>query len=178
MSQTLNLNRLSACSRDSRPRDWSRLGFILLVSVSPIISRDSRDWGQLYFTKIKGMKRAYWGICKMKKLRKIIHLQMTFLSIDQCYIKLTLIRDDFAASQINLDFLSYQKNPRVMPSILRKLFDAALNQKELLVWRDSILQKFKCSSGDQSINALVFLKHIFQKEEQELVSSTLCQKFL
>ena len=33
---------ISACSRDSRPRDWSRLGSILLVSVSPIISRDSR----------------------------------------------------------------------------------------------------------------------------------------
>ena len=39
----------SACSRDSRPRDWSRLGSIFLVSVSPIISRDSRDWGQHYF---------------------------------------------------------------------------------------------------------------------------------
>ena len=33
----------SACSRDSRPRDWSCLGSIFLVSVSPIISRDSRD---------------------------------------------------------------------------------------------------------------------------------------
>ena len=39
----------SACSRDSRPRDRSRLGSIFLVSVSPIISRDSRDWGQLFF---------------------------------------------------------------------------------------------------------------------------------
>ena len=27
--------------------------------------------------------------------------------------------------------------------------------------------KFKCSLGDQPINALAFLKHIFQKEEQE-----------
>ena len=27
--------------------------------------------------------------------------------------------------------------------------------------------KFRYSLGDQSINALVFLKHIFQKEEQE-----------
>ena len=26
---------------------------------------------------------------------------------------------------------------------------------------------FRCSLGDQSINALVFLKHIFQNEEQE-----------
>ena len=34
---------ISGCSRDSRPRDWSRLGAIFLVSVSPIISRDSRD---------------------------------------------------------------------------------------------------------------------------------------
>ena len=37
----------------------------------------------------------------------------------------TSIREDFAASQINLDLLSYQKNPRVMPSSsLRKLFEA------------------------------------------------------
>ena len=35
----------SACSRDSRPRDWSRLGAIFKVSISPNISRDSRDWG-------------------------------------------------------------------------------------------------------------------------------------
>ena len=35
------------------------------------------------------------------------------------------IREDFAASQTNLDLLSYQKNPRVMPSSsLRKLFEA------------------------------------------------------
>ena len=27
--------------------------------------------------------------------------------------------------------------------------------------------KLRCSLGNQSINALVFLKHIFQKEEQE-----------
>ena len=27
--------------------------------------------------------------------------------------------------------------------------------------------KFRCSSGDQSINALAFLEHIFQKEGQE-----------
>ena len=57
------------------------------------------------------------------------------------------IRENFAASQINFDLLSYQKNPRVMQSSLRKLFEAwslflqaALNQKELLVWQDSILQ--------------------------------------
>ena len=37
----------------------------------------------------------------------------------------TSIREDFAASQTNLDLLSYQKNPRVMPSSsLRKLFEA------------------------------------------------------
>ncbi len=35
----------------------------------------------------------------------------------------TSIRENFAASQINLDLLSYQKNPRVMPSNLRKLFE-------------------------------------------------------
>ena len=41
---------------------------------------------------------------------------------------------------------------------------AALNQKELLVWQDSTLQN---SDADQSNDALVFLKHISQKEEQE-----------
>ena len=41
---------ISACSRDSRPRDWSRLGAIFMVSVSPNISRDSRDWGTPYFS--------------------------------------------------------------------------------------------------------------------------------
>ena len=40
----------SACSRDSRPRDWSRLGAIFKVSISPNISRDSRDWGQHYIS--------------------------------------------------------------------------------------------------------------------------------
>ena len=34
------------------------------------------------------------------------------------------IRENFAASQINFDLLSYQKNPRVMQSSLRKLFEA------------------------------------------------------
>ena len=45
----------SACSRDSRPRDWSRLGAIFMVSVSPNISRDSRDWGQpyMYFSTLQ-----------------------------------------------------------------------------------------------------------------------------
>ena len=33
----------------------------------------------------------------------------------------TLLREDFAGSQINLDLLSYQKNPRVIPSSLRQL---------------------------------------------------------
>ena len=81
------------------------------------------------------------------------------------------IRENFAASQINFDLLSYQKNPRVMQSSLRKLFEAwslflqaASNQKELLVWQDSILQN---SDADQSNDALVFLKHISQKEELE-----------
>ena len=36
----------------------------------------------------------------------------------------TSIKEDFASSQINLDLLSYQKNPKVMPSSLRKLFEA------------------------------------------------------
>ena len=38
----------SACSRDSRPRDWSCLGSIFMVSVSPNTSRDSREWGQFF----------------------------------------------------------------------------------------------------------------------------------
>ena len=46
MNHRRKLVPTSACSRNSRPRDWSRLGSIFLVSVSPIISRDSRD--QLY----------------------------------------------------------------------------------------------------------------------------------
>ena len=45
--------RTSACSRDSRPRDWSRLGLIFLVSVSSNIPRDSRDWQALYFLVFK-----------------------------------------------------------------------------------------------------------------------------
>ena len=39
----------------------------------------------------------------------------------------TSLREDFAARQMNLDLLSYQKNPRVMPSSLRQFFLAALN---------------------------------------------------
>ena len=65
----------SACSRDSRPRDWSRLGPILLVSVSPIISRDSRDCRQLYLLVLDLLKA----------------------------LNATSIREDFAASQIYLD---------------------------------------------------------------------------
>ena len=45
----------SVCSRDSRPRDWFRLGAIFMVSVSPNISRGSRDWGQpyMYFSTLQ-----------------------------------------------------------------------------------------------------------------------------
>ena len=53
-----------------------------------------------------------------------------------------------------------------MASSLRKIFEA-LNQKELLVWRDSILQNSDAVEEDQSMNALVFLRHIFLKEKQE-----------
>ena len=53
-----------------------------------------------------------------------------------------------------------------MASSLRKIFEA-LNQKELLVWRDSILQNSDAVYlGDQSINALDFLQHIFLIEKQ------------
>ena len=86
----------------------------------------------------------------------------------------TSIREDFAASQINLDLLSYQKNPRVMPSSLRKLFEAlktippsSIESERTFSVTGFYITKFRCSLGDQSINALVFLKHIFQKEQQE-----------
>ena len=45
------------------------------------------------------------------------------------------------------------------------LIHVALNQKQLLLWQDSILQ----IQSINDINALVFLKHIFQKEEQEKI---------
>ena len=48
------------CSRDSRPRDWSRLGAFFVVSVSPNISRDSRDWGQAFFTFFEVRIDRYW----------------------------------------------------------------------------------------------------------------------
>ena len=60
----------------------------------------------------------------------------SFLSIDERFaLNATSMLDqintstteDFAACQINLDLLSYQKNPRVMPSSLRQFFLAALN---------------------------------------------------
>ena len=79
-----------------------------------------------------------------------------------------------------LDLFPYQKNPRVMPSSLRKLFDtlktippSSIESRYLIESERTFsvtgfyITKFRCSLGDQSINALVFLKHIFQKEEQE-----------
>ena len=36
----------------------------------------------------------------------------------------TSISEEFAASQINLDLLSYEKNPKVMLFSIRKLFEA------------------------------------------------------
>ena len=70
----------------------------------------------------------------------------TFFFIDERFaLNATSMLDqtnkEFAASQINVDLLSYQKDPRVMPSTLRQLLmpwrqflQAVLNQKELLVW--------------------------------------------
>ena len=53
------------------------------------------------------------------------------------------IREDFAASQIDLNLLAYQKGYAIysLSKLLpwRQFLQAALNQKEL-VWRDSILQ--------------------------------------
>ena len=84
----------------------------------------------------------------------------------------TSIREDFAGSQLNLDLLSYQKNPRVMPSSsLRKLFEALNIIPPSSIESESVKRfyttKFRCSLEDQSIDVLVFLKHIFQNEEQE-----------
>ena len=60
----------------------------------------------------------------MKKLQKTIHLRFALNATSMLDQTNTSIREDFPASQINLDLLSYQKNPRVMPSSLIKLFDA------------------------------------------------------
>ena len=61
-----------------------------------------------------------------------------------------------------------------MPSSLRKLFEAlktippsSIESERTFSVTGFYITKFRCSLGDQSINALVFLKHIFQKEEQE-----------
>ena len=59
---------ISACSRDSRPRDWSRLGSIFLVSVSAIISQDSRDSGQLYFLVLDLCSVLLWLISSYARL--------------------------------------------------------------------------------------------------------------
>ena len=81
----------------------------------------------------------------------------------------TSIREDFAANQINLDLLSYQKNPRVfrvMPSSLRQLFDALKTIAPSSIKSErtfsvmgfyTYITKFRCSLRDQSINALVFM---------------------
>ena len=60
----------------------------------------------------------------MKKLRKTIHLRFALNATSMLDQTNTSIREDFPASQINLDLLSYKKNPRVMPSSLRKFVDA------------------------------------------------------
>ena len=44
------------------------------------------------------------------------------------------MREDFAASPINLDLLSYQKNPRVMPFSLGKLVDAVYEVNLSIPW--------------------------------------------
>ena len=41
---------------------------------------------------------------------------------DQLYFLVLDLFKDFAASQINLDLLSYQKRPRVMPSRLKNIY--------------------------------------------------------
>ena len=49
----------STCSQDLRPRDWSRLGTIFMVSVSPNISRDSRDC-QLYISVLYPLSKIHF----------------------------------------------------------------------------------------------------------------------
>ena len=105
---------------------------------------------------------------KMKKLRKII--DKTFLSIDELFaLNATSMLDQTNTStyerkfcnncQINCDSLAYQKNQRVMPSSLRKSFEASRQH-----WfRKNFLSVagfyIKCTIQMQSINAQVFLKH-------------------
>ena len=64
----------------------------------------------------------------------------------------TSIREDFTASHINLDLLSYQKNPRVMSSSLRKLFEAFKTIPLISIKSErTFITKFRCSLG--AINA-------------------------
>ena len=80
----------SGCSRDSRPRDWSRLGAIFLVSVSPNISRDSRDWDQPYILDIYNAKIVFgpnmsWITinCKNELIRRLNRINFS-----QCIVNL------------------------------------------------------------------------------------------
>ena len=64
----------------------------------------------------------------------------------------TSIREDFAANQINLDLLSYQKNPRVMLSSLKKIFEAlktippsSIESERTFSVTGFYITKFRCS---------------------------------
>ena len=84
----------SACSRDSRPRDWSRLGAIFLVSVSPNISRDSRDWDQPYILV---------DICNAKVAFEL-NMSLVTINCKNGFIR-RLKRNIFFQCIVTLDFL-------------------------------------------------------------------------
>ena len=93
------------------------------------------------------------------------------ISQSKIFSKISHLRDrDFAASQIDLDLLSYQN---VMPYRLKNIFEAlktilpsSIESERTFSVTGFYITKFRWSLGDQSINAL-FLKHIFEKREQE-----------
>ena len=79
--------------------------------------------------------------------------------LDQTNISLS---EDFAASQIDLDLLSYQN---VMPYRLKYVFEAlktilpsSIESERTFSVTGFCITKLRCSLGDQSLNALVFLK--------------------
>ena len=73
----------SVCSRDSRPRDCSRLGAIFMVSVSPNISRDSRDCGQPFISLFYPLSKPYF-LSSGLHIQSRIHIS-ALLTMVFCY---------------------------------------------------------------------------------------------
>ena len=103
----------SACSRDSRPRDWSRLGPIFVVSVSPIISRDSRDWGQLYFLILDlvcNCKSKAWAyLFKPSVLLKYIYSEKATKFCKIFPIRLTVCTVVKSKGKISQNFVAFSE---------------------------------------------------------------------